>query len=291
MTIYHLTAKTGSRQAGQSALAHFEYIARQGKYSKSSRDRLVFAQSGNMPDWAKTEPKQYWSAADQHERANGRLYKSVEFALPAELSQTENIKLARELAETIVSTSDGKLPYSLAIHEGKGHNPHCHLMVNERVIDGHDRSPEAWFRRAATGKKLAKNGGAKKTELLKPQEWLLSVREIWSELANRALAVCKSTSRIDHRSNKARGIQSSPSSHLGPRGFKKRRPVQTTETAHQKRDRQLEIIRINRELDELKSSAFNGSRQALQAKLNAQKSVAPARAAPVRSPKSQTPNF
>jgi hypothetical protein len=291
MAIFHLTAKTASRAGGQSAAAHFEYIARRGKYSNRERDRLVFAHSGNMPEWAKSEPQSYWSAADQHERANGRLFKTIEFALPVELNDAEKKNLALAFAKQVTETKDGKLPFSLAIHEGRGHNPHCHLMVSERVMDVHQRSAEVWFKRAATCKTLAEEGGAKKTELLKPKEWLLHIRELWSRLANQTLTKCKIAARIDHRSNEERGIRAAPGQHAGPHGFKKRRPRQITETAHQKRGRQLEIVRTERELSELKHSIFDVSRQASKAKLSAQKSVAPVRTAPVPNTESYTPNF
>ena len=38
-----------------------------------------------MPAWAQDDPHAYWQAADAHERANGRLYSEVQFALPREL--------------------------------------------------------------------------------------------------------------------------------------------------------------------------------------------------------------
>ena len=31
----------------------------------------------------------YWSAADEHERANGSLFKEIEFALPVELDERQ----------------------------------------------------------------------------------------------------------------------------------------------------------------------------------------------------------
>jgi hypothetical protein len=289
MAIYHLSCKTASRVGGQSALAHFSYIARSGKYANRERDRLIFCESGNLPQWSATDPSKYWQAADQHERANGRLYKSLEFALPIELTQKDSIDLAKLFINRVTNTADGKLPFSFALHEGKGHNPHVHLMISERIKDGHDRDAGLWFKRAAPGKKSSAEGGAKKTRSLMPIEWLISVRELWATLANTALDTCKSSSRIDHRSHKVRGIQTEPGIHMGPRGFKNRRPLQKTETAHQKRTRQLEIIRISRDLDELKSSESDISRQASRVKFSAQKSLAPARTAPVPSPKHPIP--
>ena len=55
-------------------------------------------ESDNMPEWAEENPRSYWEAADAHERANGRLFREVEFALPMELKEGEQIELAREFA-------------------------------------------------------------------------------------------------------------------------------------------------------------------------------------------------
>ena len=35
-----------------------------------------------MPEWAEENPRSYWEAADEYERANGRLYREIQFALP-----------------------------------------------------------------------------------------------------------------------------------------------------------------------------------------------------------------
>lgn len=79
---------------------------------------------------------------------------------------------------------------------------HLHLIISERVNDGIDRTREMWFSRAATSprkrdKETGKlnapkqvnpgKGGARKTDKLKPIEWLDQLREDWEQLANRAL--------------------------------------------------------------------------------------------------------
>ena len=97
MAIYHLTVKTGSRYGGQSALAKSEYIEREGKYERQDDER-AHRESDNMPEWAEENPRSYWEAADEHERANGRLFREVEFALPRELNEGDQVELAREFA-------------------------------------------------------------------------------------------------------------------------------------------------------------------------------------------------
>ena len=146
MAIYHLNVKTGSRDGGQSARARAKYIAREGK-CETGRDELAHSESGNMPEWTEDDPRQYWAAADAHERVNGRLFVQVEFALPRELNARQQQEVASRFAERV--TGPEWLPYTLAIHRGgpDGGNPHAHLMISERGRDGHDRDAERWFKR------------------------------------------------------------------------------------------------------------------------------------------------
>lgn len=172
-----------------------------------------------MPPWAgrQRHAPAYWAAADAHERANGRLCKTIEFALPRELDPRERLLLAHEYVRAVARTdSDEPLPCTFAIHAGGGVNPHVHVMISERVNDGTPRDPRLWFSRAATKGKDAASGGARKTEDLKPTDWLERVRALWAELANRALEAAGRTERIDHRSYAARGIPTVPGVHLGP---------------------------------------------------------------------------
>lgn len=217
MAIFHLHAQTGSRNGGQSARAKMEYITRTGSYSRD-RDEVLHSTSGHMPEWAADDPRAYWQAADDHERANGRLFKEVEFSLPRELPLDEQRQLADEFAQHL--TAGERLPYTLAIHRGGDENPHCHLMISERINDGHDRTPETWFKRAASsGKKRAaapETGGARKSTALKPKDWLEKTREAWAGIANAALERAGHAARIDHRSHAARGLEVEPQIHLGP---------------------------------------------------------------------------
>ncbi|ECP8267982.1 DNA primase [Salmonella enterica subsp. enterica] len=210
MAIYHLTAKTGSRNGGQSAKAKADYIQREGRYSRD-RDEVLHTQSGHLPEWAE-RPADYWDGADLYERANGRLFKEVEFALPVELTLHQQRKLVDEFARHL--TEGERLPYTLAIHAGDGENPHCHLMISERKNDGIERPADQWFKRYNA--KQPERGGAQKSESLKPKAWLEQTREAWSHHANRALEQAGHEARIDHRTLEAQGIERLPGIHLGP---------------------------------------------------------------------------
>lgn len=213
MAIYHLTAKTVSRGSSVSAAVRSDYIERCGRYAADHAE-LLHTGHGNMPAWAADAPRNYWEAADVHERANGRLFKQLEFALPKELSPEQQFALAASFCREMAQTKDGPLPYSFAIHKGHDkQNPHCHLLISERVNDGICRAPEIWFKRAA---KDPAKGGAKKTNELRPREWLLQCRELWAERANHALRLAGHEARIDHRTLEAQGIDRVPTTHLGP---------------------------------------------------------------------------
>ena len=229
MAIYQLTVKTGSRSGWQSAAAHSDYIEREGKYARGEDDDVVHRESGHMPEWAQDDPRAYWAAADAHERANGRLYRDIEFALPKELSERQQVALAREFSASVTTGTGERLPYTLAVHHGEGENPHAHLMFSERANDGLARRAEQWFRRH--NPKAPDHGGAKKSEATKPKAWLEQTRASWAEQANRALAragcpeqihagsLAQQLTEAEHRGDAdaiARLAHREPGVHLGP---------------------------------------------------------------------------
>jgi hypothetical protein len=188
---------------------HASYILRTDEYAKDAGE-VVFAESGNLPSWADCE-KDFWSASDEHERRNGRVYREIEFALPRELTEQEQIALAKDFARDV--TWEHGLPYTLAIHQGRGSNPHAHLMLCERGYDGHERSREQFFKRA-NGSDPAR-GGAAKVKALTKREWVSQVRETWTINANVALEHKRVPDRIDHRSYANQGVDTIPQMHLG----------------------------------------------------------------------------
>ena len=173
-----------------------------------------------------------WEAADEHERANGSLFREIQFALPRELNEQERRELASGFARRL--TEGERLPYTLAIHRGgpDGENPHAHLMVSERGLDGHERSPEQWFRRY--NRKAPEKGGAKKSRTMMSREWVKDTREAWERAANEALERAGREERVDHRSlaslrdeaersgdlERAAELSREPNVHLGPEAYR-----------------------------------------------------------------------
>jgi MobA/MobL family len=222
MAIYHLAAKVGSRGGGQSAAATFAYLSQAGRYGRDAAE-LVHTESQGLPAWAASDPALYWQSADQYERANGRLYQQVEIGLPIELTAERQIALAQTFAAELASLPDGALPYTLVVHRGHGRNPHAHILLSERLADGHHRTPATWFRRAAVaGQHGQQQGGARKTTAFQPRTWITDLRARWAAHANAALEQAGQLSRIDHRSHAARGIAQRPTVHEGPIALRER---------------------------------------------------------------------
>ena len=227
MAVYHLKASFGSRAGGQSARAKSDYIEREGRYEKDSEE-LEYKEHGNMPEWAEDDPGSYWAAADAHERANGRLYSEVQFALPKELDEAGRREAASDFAAQL--TGSEKLPYTMAIHRGgaEEENPHAHLMYSERGNDGIERSAEQWFQRY--NGKAPETGGARKSRAAKSGDWLEKTRKAWEQTANRSLERAGRAERIDGRSlaerrdeayrsgdlERAAELSREPNVHLGP---------------------------------------------------------------------------
>ena len=214
MAIYFLTAKIGRRIDGQSAQAAAAYILRTERF-EGDHDEVQYSASGHMPDFAAADPVRYWNAADMYERVNGRLYRGLDFALPAELGYREQCELAVSFADQL--TNEEQLPYTLAMHKGKGHNPHVHMMISERSNDGVARPYHRWFRRHNA--KIPGKGGARKTSSMVPKSWLKDTRAAWSALVNQALQQAGEAARIDHRTLAEQGIDRIPGIHLGPKDW------------------------------------------------------------------------
>lgn len=195
MAIYHLNARKGSRDAGKSALAKLQYVTRTGRYAGGAAE-VAWSLSGNLPGWA-AGPSAFWSAADAHERANGRLFREYEVSLPRELGEAAWQGLVRRFADEVCGGD--RLPWTAAIHRGGGKNPHFHFVVNERADDGIERDAAGWFSQAARPGQDPAGGGARKTQRLEKKRFLYRLREAWAETANAALAEAGHAARIDHR--------------------------------------------------------------------------------------------
>lgn len=226
MAIARLSVKIGAR--GKAA-GHAAYIAREAGFAR--RGDVEARCAGNMPSWAESRPSAFWEAADANERANGTAYREFEIALPRELSPEQR----RELLTEFVRAELGEThPYQWAIHcppamDG-GEQPHAHIMFSERRNDGHDRTPETYFRRfnranpekGGAQKGYGERAGEKLTRAERAAE-LGGLRTRWETACNSALERAGSAARIDMRSLAERGERRRAEPKQGPKRWHSRR--------------------------------------------------------------------
>lgn len=213
MASFHHRIKSGKKG---TAKEHAAYIERRGRHR--TREDLVHASHGNLPDWTEGDPIKFWREADKHERANGAAYREHEIALPNELTQEQLIDLAERIVQQVV----GVKPYQYAIHMPEGKlggilNPHMHLMHTDRIPDDIERTPDRMFTRynpqhPERGGWRKDSGGKSPIAL---RDHVIATRKAIATLQNAALAEHGHTARVDHRSLREQGQRRVPERHLG----------------------------------------------------------------------------
>ncbi|RLL48974.1 MobA/MobL family protein, partial [Mariprofundus sp. EBB-1] len=225
MAIYHLSLKIGAK--GKAA-PHFNYICASSKYDK--KQGVEHVEHGNMPIWAMADPALFWQASDEFERANGTAYRELEVSLPRELPPSQQVELARSLAEEACGHNHA---FTFAIHHAKasdsGMNPHVHLQFSERIDDGIERDCKHYFKRA--NKKQPEKGGCVKDRAWQAStrgrqkcgaassERLLAIRQSWEAMCNQALADANAPARIDCRSYADQDITLTPQPKVGAKSW------------------------------------------------------------------------
>lgn len=167
---------------------HINYIQRKEVFSKIEKyEDLVLALDKNMPNWVKDNPNNFWINADKYEKGNRIRYHSFILSLPKEFTDEENIKLVKTYCE---KTFGKDFVYSVGIHkkktrDGKYDNPHVHIMFSDRKLDGIERDPEIFFKRA--NKKYPKTGGAAKDRKWNSKYMYRRERKNWENILNAEL--------------------------------------------------------------------------------------------------------
>lgn len=187
MAIYNLRVEPDK---GRSAVYRYEYTLRINNFSwenDSKYDDFLFGQNINMPDFASDDPKIFWEACENYERSNANTFRTIDFSLPAELSDEENIELASKFAEELFGD---KFVYSMAIHSKPSsaksiQNIHCHIMFSERKLDGIERGSKEFFKRY--NRENSQLGGCEKDGNWTAYSKLYYIRETWERMANEKL--------------------------------------------------------------------------------------------------------
>jgi hypothetical protein len=193
---------------------HAQYIEREGRFKAEKYGEIGEHEVGNLPEWARGSAVRFFAAADTYERSKGNSYREFEMSLPIDLPQPERVKLVREF---VAEQLGDRFAYSWAIHEPNGHNPHVHIMFSERKLDGIERGPEQYFKRANT--KHPERGGHLKSDWFTGRGGpaaIEALRARWAEVQNHEFERLGLDVRVDHRSLEAQGIEREPGRHRGP---------------------------------------------------------------------------
>lgn len=201
MAIYRFQVKDSTKN-NTSAIDHFDYVRREGEFAPDHQDYinrdgnfsnkekyedLVYKENCNMPMFAKEDPMIFWKSSEAFERDNGRTYTEFEISLPYEFTDTENIKLAKEFLN---DTFGKDFVYSFALHRKESSkdgidNIHVHCMFCERKLDGIERDPKTFFKRA--NPKNVRAGGCKKDRKWNAKNMPTVYRKKWEVFLNKEL--------------------------------------------------------------------------------------------------------
>ena len=232
IAIYHWNIGIVSRGKGKSAVAAAAY--RSGEKLTNEWDGMThdYTRKGGvvhteimLPPHAPpsfSDRSTLWNSVELYEKAgNAQLAREIDAALPIELSREEQMRLVREYCSSQFVSRGMCVDY--AIHDTDSGNPHCHIMLTMRPLDGRG----TWAAKSKKEYDLDENGerirlpsGRYKTHKIDLTGWndkdnTLLWRKAWADFTNDFLERNGSPERIDHRSHAERGIEELPTVHMG----------------------------------------------------------------------------
>lgn len=234
MDFFHWTTKIVSRNKGKSAVAASAYISGtkmenrwDGVTHDYTRKKHVIYTEVILPPNA---PQEYadrsllWNSVEWNEtKANAQLARSIELALPAELSHAQNIALIRKLVQKLFV---GKgMCADVAFHDKGDGNPHAHILLTMRPLTPEgkwgDKSRLEYILDADGNRIPARQKGRWKTRKVYTTDWDdRGNAERWRAAAadaiNEALREAGFTQGfVDPRSYADQGVQRIPMVHEG----------------------------------------------------------------------------
>jgi hypothetical protein len=188
-----------------SAGPNSDYIWGRGYFDY--KDDVVATGCGNLPAFCHGDPGVLLRASDQYERKGGSAARHLTVTLPRELRLPGWIGFVERLIQKDIAAR----PYQYAIHvpradvPGESH-PHVHILYCDRIPDGIEREPEAFFSRSNPGDPT--RGGCRKASggksLMQMRIEVVERRSLCAELLNEALEAEGHSARVDHRPKRQR---------------------------------------------------------------------------------------
>ena len=212
MAICHFSYKMFTRSKGHSAVGKAAYRAAEKLYDERLEKTFDYRHKSDVLHkeimLSKNAPERFldrqvlWNEVEASERRkDSQLAREIEVSLPKELTDEQNIKLTKEYVKNQF-TSLGMIA-DVCIHKGHGKDqPHAHIMLTTREV--------------------SEEGFGKKVVEWDKQPVLYKWREEWVNCTNKHLAKAGLDIKIDHRSNKERGIDLEPQNKIGPNDGRER---------------------------------------------------------------------
>ncbi len=225
MALYHFTTRPLARSSRNTvdALAYRAgcklHDVRTGE-SFDYRDKavqhveLLFPQ--DAPQWAKNIQELIKTNRQEgvqalcnrveaaEKRIDARIWREFEFSLHRELTEEQNMILAREFVQDQLCSRGilAQLNFHFEVDKKTGeYNPHCHVATATRRLEDDESSPTGF--------------SAKKERDWDKKEHLCELREQWAQYSNFYLKLYGYDIQIDHRSHKERGIEMEPQPKRG----------------------------------------------------------------------------
>ena len=220
MALYHFCVKTFSRGTRSTvrAMAYRAgcklYDAQTGEsfnYRTKEVQNVELVLPKDAPSWAveiqslmKTNREKgvqafCEKAEGAEKRIDARVWREFEFSLHRELSEEQNIELAREFVQDQICGHGmaAQMNFHFDVDEETGEpKPHCHVVATTRRLE------EGGF-------------SLKKERDWNSKEFLCELREQWQEYSNFHLKLHGHDVQIDHRSYKDQGIDMEPQPKQG----------------------------------------------------------------------------
>lgn len=228
MAIYHANIKSFSRGKGESSLAAAAYRAGVDLVDTKTREVHRYSQRSGVehyqmlapsdaPDWC-LDPHKFWLANEAWEtRANARVARELEVALPSELGQEQRKELALALGQMLVDRYQAVVLVALHAPSEKGdqRNYHTHILMSARQVD-----KDGLGQRAGGEFDASKGRGANEIRL---------IRAMVAAIINAHLSQAGVDASVDHRSlrdqardaeskgdfEKAAELSRAPTRHIG----------------------------------------------------------------------------
>jgi len=273
--IYHLSIKIIKRTAAKSAVGAAAYRAGEkllndydGLTHDYTRKSGVIHKEIMLPDHAPPEyadRRTLWNAVEAVEKnKNAQLAREIEIALPKELSQEENIELAKEYVKK--NFVNHGMVADVCFHDREDGNPHVHVMLTMRPL----KEDGSWDDKQRKEYMLDGNG-EKIYDMKKRQYKCKSIattdwndranseiwREAWADEVNAFLLQKNIETRIDHLSYKRQGVDKIPTIHMGAAASEMERNGILTEKGNLNREIQKEnnlIAMLKNTISNIKSS-------------------------------------